>query len=257
MRFVNRLSAGVVAGFAVLAHVAPASAQETGGVKGTFVLKGEMPKLKPPVVNKDQAVCANPVPPNEALVVDPATKGVANVFVWISRVDPKDIPEELRKPKEDKVVVDQKGCAFIPHSVVARTGQTLVMLNADAVAHNLRTNPLKGAGINDIVTPNDRKGVEKPVGQAQILPIPMQCDIHPWMTGNMLIVDHPYATVSDAKGEFIIEGLPPGKHTFKVWQEAGGYLRGLALDDVEVTAGKVTDVGKLDVDVTKLKSLPK
>ena len=257
MRIAKLLPGGLAAGLAVALAAAPAAAQETGSVKGTFVLEGDAPVLAPRIEAganvKDGAVCAaNPVP-NQTIVVDPDTKGLANVFIWIRRVNERDIPAEFRKPKEPTVVIDQKDCVFTPHCVVARTGQTLVMLNGDAVAHNVHVNAIRGDTINDLVAPNDREGVRRELKKADILPVPVTCDIHPWMKGHMLVVDHPYAAVSGAQGQFEIVGLPPGKYDFMLWHEAAGYLKGIdAVEKVEVKAGQPTDLGALKVDVKDL-----
>lgn len=253
MRF-TRLT---VAGLAALALIAPAAAQETGSIKGTFVLKGTAPKLPEIIANKDPQVCAAQPIRNEMLILDPDSKGVANVFVWVAKFDAKKLPAELQKPKDDAVVLDNKNCTFVPHCVIARAGQTLTMLNSDAVGHNVHTNPVLGGGaINQLIPPQDKEGLKRPLGKAEVVPIPVQCDIHPWMRAHMLILDHPYAALSDEKGTFTIEGLPPGKYDLKVWQEGGGYVIGAAgIKSVEVKAGETTDVGTTEIDVAKLKNL--
>ncbi len=40
----------------------------------------------------------------------------------------------------------------------------------------------------------------------------------------MLVVDHPFAAVSDELGAFEIGDLPPGKYSFRVWHERSGFL---------------------------------
>ena len=251
MRLANLLPIGLVAGLALAVNVAPVAAQETGGVKGLFTLKGEIPKLEPPTVNKDVAVCAKKPVPNQTVVVDPATKGLANVFVWIKRFDEDDIPESLQKPKEEKVVLDQKNCVFLPHCLIVRTGQSLVALNGDPVSHNVRATLLRNGTFNDSIAPNDREGVSREMSKAEIQPMPIQCDIHPWMQAHMLVVDSPYAALSDAKGQFTIEGLPEGKYDFAVWQESTGYIRKNidVLENVEVKAGETIDLGKIPVEL--------
>lgn len=259
MRLTIRLSAGLVAGLAVLANVAPAAAQEAGSIKGTFVLKGQAPKLAPIKADKDPQVCAAQPLQNPMLIVDSGSKGIQNVFVWVAKIDAKDIPAELQKPEDEKVVIDNVNCMFVPHALIAHESQTLVMLNSDPVAHNVHTNPLKGAAINQSVGANDKKGIEKPVGKAQTLPTKVQCDIHPWMTGYMLVLDHPYAALTNETGEFTIEGLPPGEYDLKVWHEAGGYVgfTSKGIQKVKVAAGEATDIGKKEIDVKDMKQLPK
>ncbi|MBA3316057.1 MAG: carboxypeptidase regulatory-like domain-containing protein [Planctomycetota bacterium] len=249
MRLARLLPAGLVAASAVCMNFAPAAAQ-TGSVKGTFVFEGEVPELPPKVKEgenvKDGQVCAADAVPDQTYVVDPSTKGLANVFIWVQRIDKDEIPEEFKKPKQAKITIDQKGCVFVPHCVVAQEGQTLVMLNGDAVAHNVHLSAVRGKEINDLVAPNDRKGVERPL-KADLMPMPVKCDIHPWMIGHMLILDHPYAALSDEKGQFTIEGLPEGTYDFRVWHESQGYVK-VDAKGIEVRAGKATDMGKLTVE---------
>ena len=44
------------------------------------------------------------------------------------------------------------------------------------------------------------------------------------MVAYWVILDHPYAAVTDEKGNFEIPNLPAGTHEFNVWQESAGYL---------------------------------
>ena len=245
MRFAILLPA--LAGLAIVANTAAA---QTGSVKGSFIYKGEPPTLEPLIINKDQQACGKAQP--QKLLVDPATKGVANIFIWIARVNEKDIPSELKKPKEAEVVIDQKDCVFLPHCLIARAGQTLKMLNGDPVAHNVRATMLRNGAFNYTVAPNDREGVESELKRGEILPQPVVCDIHPWMQAHVLVVDHPYAAVSNEKGEFTIEGLPPGKYDFKLWHETSGYVKHDDVENVEVKAGAPTDLGKLEIPPTEL-----
>jgi hypothetical protein len=44
------------------------------------------------------------------------------------------------------------------------------------------------------------------------------------MRGWLLIVDHPYAAVTDEDGRFEIPQLPAGEHRFRLWHERPGGL---------------------------------
>lgn len=207
---------------------APSAQAQWGTFKGQVVLDGDAPAIKPLVSKgdasaKDSAVCAAEDVPDEKLVVDSATKGIANVAIYLAK-KPK-IHPDLEKSKDKEVTFDQKGCRFLPHVMVVRTDQVVKVLSDDAVAHNTHTYPLKNNQENFIVTPNDRKGVTmKPMKLVEKTPSKVACDIHPWMSAYWVIVDHPYAAVTDAKGNFEIANLPEGKHEFIVWQESSGYL---------------------------------
>ena len=55
-------------------------------------------------------------------------------------------------------------------------------------------------------------------------PVKVSCDIHTYMTGWWVVVDHPYAAITDADGKFHIDNLPVGKHDFIIWHEKAGYV---------------------------------
>lgn len=200
-----------------------------GTLSGQIVLDGDVPKLKPVVAKgdasaKDAAVCAAEDLPDEKLVVDAESKGIANVVVYLAK-KPSKIHPDLVKSKEAEIKFDQKGCRFLPHVMVVRTDQKVRVLSDDAVAHNTHTNPLKNKVDNFIVSPNDRTGVlMNPLAMAERVPVKVICDIHPHMMAYWAVVDHPYAAVTDAKGNFEIADLPVGTHEFIVWQESAGYL---------------------------------
>ena len=205
-----------------------ASAQ-WGTLKGQILLDGDVPTIKPLVAKgdsaaRDAAVCAAQDVPDEKLVVDPQTKGIANVVVYLAK-KPEKVAPGLEKSATPTVTFDQKGCKFLPHVMVVRTDQQVVVLSDDSVAHNTHTTFLKNRNDNFLVAPNDRTGVTlKPLTIVEKVPQKVVCDIHNWMKAYWVIVDHPYAAVTNEKGEFVIPDLPVGKHEFIVWQEEAGYL---------------------------------
>ena len=199
-----------------------------GTVEGQVVFDGTPPQLAPKVKKgdptaKDAQVCAADDVPDESLVVDPATKGIANVVVYLRKA-PANIPADLKKSKEKEVVLDQKGCRYFPHVIALRTDQSLKCISSDAVAHNVHIKPLANDAKNFVVSPNDQQGTLVSLTKAETLPVNVNCDIHPFMQAYCVITDHPYVAVTDKEGKFKIEGLPPGEHSFTVWQEKSGYI---------------------------------
>ena len=166
-----------------------------------------------------------------ALLVDPKTNGIANVFVYIyhkniERNGIKIHPEAAKiKDDEKEIVFDQKNCRFIPHVMVVRNGQTVVIKSGDNCGHNTHLSTLFNDEFNSSIPANDRKGVLLDTLMVpESLPMPVKCGIHPWMKAHWLIINHPYATVTDKEGRFTIKKLPVGEIEFRIWHERPGYI---------------------------------
>jgi len=144
----------------------------------------------------------------------------------------------------DPAIFDQKGCKFLPHAFIVRIRQTVNVLSGDGIAHNTHTFPVKNSTFNQIIPPNDRKGIPFSYTKSEAAPIEVKCDIHNWMLAYHLPLDHPWAAVSKADGTFRIEDVPAGKHKFRVWHEAVGQAGGYITRNLQVTieADKETTV---------------
>jgi hypothetical protein len=199
-----------------------------GSFSGQFVLDGIIPEPKI-LVKKNQNVknpnvCAVANLLDESLVVDKKTKGIKNIFIYIRKVD-KIHPALKVTPKNKlEIVFDQQACQFSPHAMFVRTDQTVLVKSNDACSHNTHTYPLKNQAENFIIPNINRAGVPLKHPVAEILPIKVSCDIHPWMKAWWLILDHPYAAVTSKDGKFKIENLPEGQYDFIVWHEQTGYI---------------------------------
>jgi len=194
----------------------------TGFLIGKVEFSGQYTPLPPLYVKggqvKDAAVCAAAEAADESILVKDS--GLANVFVYLKKA-PKVSGDVV---SDANVIFDQKNCVFLPHAMTVRVGQTIKVLNSDAVAHNTHTNGKKTTSFNSIVNPNDTVGATLVYKQAEQEPISVVCDIHPWMRAYHLPIDHPFVALSAADGTFEIKDLPVGKHEFKVWHEVGGLL---------------------------------
>ena len=233
-----------------------AFAEGWGGVSGQIVVKGDAPAAVllhakgAPI--KDATVCAAADTYSEEVLVDKDSKGIANVFVYLAKT-PKSIHADLKTPADLKVIFDQKNCTFLPHALIVRAGQTVEVISSDPIAHNTHTYPIRNQAVNVLIAPNTPKGsgVDVACTVGERLPIQVKCDYHPWMIANWLILDHPYAAITDKDGKFTIEGLPEGEHELTIWHEKVGYVD--RKFKASVKDGKVTELKPVEVDVAKLK----
>jgi hypothetical protein len=95
------------------------------------------------------------------------------------------------------------------------------------------------------------------------LPLPVDCNIHPFMHGYVLVQDHPYMIASAEDGTFEIKNIPAGKHEFQFWHEASGYMKGLNYKggslsrqgraDLTIADGQTLDLGEIKVPASLLK----
>lgn len=247
----TRLSC-LVALLLVLGSLTPAHAQ-WGNLEGQFIIDGDVPDVEPLIAQgdatvKDASVCAAEDIPNEARMFDAATGGVGHVFIYL-RQAPDAIHPDLAASVEDEVMFDQKGCRFLPHTMIVRTDQAVRLISSDAVAHNVHTYPFRNQAFNSILQPNDQTGIALQLPQAESLPVKVGCDIHPHMGAFWVVVDHPYAAISDAEGRFSIPNLPAGTHEFRVWHEKVGYVeRSL---EVEITDGETNMLEPIAIPISK------
>ena len=143
-------------------------------------------------------------------------KSAENVAVYVDV-----IPDKKFDAPKDPVVVDQRKMAFVPHVVAVQQGTTVEFLNSDSVGHNVYWPSISG---NKKLAHNLGtwpKGEKKPfqfndAGVAALL-----CNVHPEMSGYVVVTPTPYFAVTDKDGNFEIKNIPAGKYTLKTWSEDG------------------------------------
>lgn len=143
-------------------------------------------------------------------------KSAENIAVYVDAIPDK----KFDAPKEP-IVIDQRKMAFIPHVVAVQQGTTVEFLNSDPVGHNVYWPSVSG---NKKLAHNLGtwpRGEKKPfqfndVGVASLL-----CNVHPEMSGYVVVAPTPYFAVTDKDGNFEIKNIPAGKYTLKTWSEDG------------------------------------
>jgi hypothetical protein len=227
----------VISGIVVAQGVAIAAYREIpvqngGSITGRVRVAGEVPALPPQPVFKQQETCGATVP-DERLVTG------ANGALRYAAVSLTDISAGKAVPRDRAVVLDNVKCAFVPHVAAASVGQMLNIHNSDPFLHDAHA-LLGERTLFNVAVPKGMT-VRKPLAYAGLIHI--NCNVrHTWMHAYLLVADHPYVTVTDAAGQFVLDGVPPGTYTLRVWHE----LLGSSERQVTVEAGKPTTV---DIDL--------
>ncbi len=254
------LLAALSVGLSTPATAAPPAQGSFGTIKGRLVWTGATLPNLPLLVKqgdnvKDATVCAATNLEDRSLDVDPTSKGVAHSFAYL--VSPKGTNPSAEKDllaKQPKVVLDQKNCEFLPYSLAMHQDQLITLKSSDPVGHNVRYSGFSNGSKNIALGPNG--SLEDQKFKSERRPLPVNCDIHPWMKGWIMIFDHPFFAVTSEDGSFEITGVPAGTQNLVLWQEKVGYVtaggsRGLA---VTVKAGEVTDVGQIKLDPSMIRN---
>jgi len=134
--------------------------------------------------------------------------------VYVEAPAGKTFPAPTEKP-----VVDQKGLMFNPHIVAVQQGTTVEFLNSDKVAHNvfwISVGGNKKLGHNLGTWPQGEKRSFKFDNPGAI---PLLCNVHPEMSGYIVVSPTPYFAVTDKSGNFKIENVPDGSYSVTAWHE--------------------------------------
>ena len=208
-------------------RASPREAQ--GGIRGLVKYSGNVPELPPYTIHKNSNVCGS------GQTMHPCARPVgksdfSDAVVWIEEMT-------TGKPwssQPAKQMLDQAGCIFDPHLIVARVDSQLEIKNSDPVRHTVHAYSLQHRTVFDFAMP--RAGTVHVVTLDTPGVFNLQCDAgHRWMRAHLIVVQNPYVAVTDQQGAYVIDDIPPGSYTINVWHD----WFGLQKQTVQVKGGSV------------------
>ena len=206
----------------------PIQVENGGSISGTVKWAGPVPKIPKLPITKNPDVCdpqGQKVRDLERLIINPDGNGVENTVVYlrgITRGKAMDLPEA-------RATLNQVECRYVPHIMIVPQGGVLKIQSSDGVLHTVQ---MFGASTNNVPFPFQHQFI--PVTMSHNGYVELKCNAgHVWMNANVLVVKNPYYAVTNDRGEFKLNDVPPGEYEIVAWHE-GWQVLGEA---------KVLDVG--------------
>jgi hypothetical protein len=200
-------------------------------IQGVVKWEGELPKVEDFAVYVDTHFCARSgSKANDRVVIDPETRVVKDVFVYLADItEGKPFAESRAVYWPHRMQIT--ACSFAEHVVPAAVGRMVRILNDDQVVHVIR-----------VVAPDERIDEFDLAFQGGEAFIPIRtpgfhyvtCRRHPWESAVIAAMEHPYYAITDQAGSFVIDEVPAGKYKLVAWHESmqvvktmrGGHVTG-------------------------------
>lgn len=186
-------------------------------ISGALTFTGQVPKALKIDMSADPT-CArdNFDLTTEWFVV--SNERLANVLVYVSAGEVLD--KYSWEAPSMPAVMEHKGCRYEPHVLGLQTKQPLMIINRDNTPHNTHPTPKLNPEWNQS-QPEGGDPLVKTFARAE-LSVPFKCNQHPWEKAYVSFFNHPFFAVTDEKGNYKIEGLPPGSYKITAWHEKLG-----------------------------------
>ena len=191
------------------------AASESMTINGKVQYEGKKPRPPKEVNMAADPICGktNDQPVlNETFLINKEMY-MQNVVVWI------DNPKHSAEIPETPIVLDQVGCKYIPHVTGIMKGQDLMIKNSDKTMHNIHSRSEVNSNFNFAMPAQSDPSI-KNFNKIED-PFYIKCDVHPWMRSWVVVVEHPYWSVTDQDGNYSmnLDSLEPGTYDLCFWHE--------------------------------------
>lgn len=189
-----------------------------GDIKGKVIFKGTKPKPVKIIMAADrrcERIHGGEDVFSDQVVVN-GNGTLRNVFVYVKTgLSGKKYP-----PSGVTAKLDQTGCQYSPRVMGVMVDQKIEITNNDETLHNVHALPKNSRQFN-IAQPKQGMKKTESFGSPEVM-IRVKCDVHNWMAAYIGVLDHPFFSVSDDLGEFVLPDLPAGDYEVEAWHEKYG-----------------------------------
>jgi len=199
------------AGAAPAAPAAPAAG--TGTIHGKVSFTGTAPDM-PELKREADPFCGKTKMKDQEVVLN-SNNTLKNVAVTVQGA-PASTPDSAVVTE-----IDQSNCMYAPRVITGAFGQNIRINNGDPILHNVHTYADAKTLFNR-AQPKGSPAIDKSFSKDDGAVIKFKCDVHPWMTGWLVLNDNSLNAVTGDNGEFEIKGVPAGTYKLQAWQEKYG-----------------------------------
>lgn len=204
-----------------------------GAVHGEIRITGDVPDRFPIGARKNKECTHHADVEHLSEVIVAADGKLRDVYVYVkSGFDKSAVPPA----PEEAHVVDQRGCIYTPHVSAMRAGQELRIRNSDPTNHNVNLKAKRNGVTGNVNMGPGQEPLSYELERED--KVQLKCDIHPWMSAQVHVSEHPWFDVSAADGTFALPALPPGEYVVEAVHAKLGKARGT----VTVKAGESTGI---------------
>lgn len=182
-----------------------------GQVRGKVRISGPTPNLEDLPVGKDRGVCGETIP-NRSLRLGPEG-GVEGAIVTLVGITSG---TELR-PFPGVAEIEITNCRLVPRVLLVPIGSTLEIVNNDSILHDIQAH-LGETMLFDVALPIQHFRTQWKLDRPGIVKLASGAG-HTWISGHIVVKEHPYYARTDARGAYTIDAIPPGTYDLRVWHE--------------------------------------